>query len=117
LRPWHKQVSHRYSQEELQKLECFESIDYLPACSRVYGDWLRTQPIGRYVRAAHRKQPVDTTERTNRGTAAAIREQVRTLITTRSVDPPQALRPLDHDVFHRDDHRGGGLRPVWGERP
>ena len=42
-----EQVSHRYSQEELQKLECFESIDYLPACSSVYGDWLRTQPIGR----------------------------------------------------------------------
>jgi hypothetical protein len=52
----HKQVSHRYSQEELKKLECFESIDYLPACSSVYGNWLRTQPIGRCVRAP-RKQP------------------------------------------------------------
>eukprot|EP00854_Cymbomonas_tetramitiformis_P018791 gene18791-22448_t len=35
------QVTHHYTQAELQKMDAFESIDYFPQCSTVYKEWLK----------------------------------------------------------------------------
>jgi len=38
-------VNHRYTEDERKILAGYESVDYMPSHSKVYKQWLKTQPI------------------------------------------------------------------------